>query len=443
MPHIPPPATPPQTWPTTMQALVRQRRTLMLQGPIGWFFQRLAEVLIRHGQTVSKVHFNGGDEWFWRLPGAVRYRGSSDAFEAWLRARLAADRIDAVVLFGQMRPLHEVARRVAREMGVMVYVLEEGYLRPNYVTLERRGVNALSRLPRAASFYAQQAGESPATPAPAHQNIWRTAALAMTYYLASNLMRPVYGPAHHHRTLNSVTEGLRWARGGLRRIRYAVAERSMQDWLCSASMSHRWFLVPLQVQGDSQIRHHSRFPGMETFITEVVESFAAHGAADIHLVIKHHPMDRAYTDHRQHIRRESRRLGVVGRVHYLHDQHLPTLLDHTRGVVTVNSTVGLQALHHGAPVVTLGDSVYGIPGLVYPGPLAQFWADPGRVDAALFAQFRRHLITHTQLNASFYADMPALASVLALPSATTLPESVPSPTPAPVLHPGQRPVSPA
>lgn len=418
-----------------MQALVRHRRTLMLQGPIGWFFQRLAEVLTRHGQTVRKVHFNGGDELYWRHPGAVRYQGPGEGFEAWLGDYLTAERIDAVVLFGQMRPLHEIARRVAAERGVMVYVLEEGYLRPHYVTLERRGVNALSRLPRAASFYAERLQPSPALPAPAHQTIRRTAGLAMGYYLAANLMRPVYGPTSHHRSLNSVAEGLRWVRSGLRRVGYALAERNRQDWLCSPSMSRRWFLVPLQVQGDSQIRHHSRFPGMEAFISEVVQSFAEHASAQEHLVIKHHPMDRGHTHYGRHIRHEARRLGLDGRVHYLHDQHLPTLLEHTRGVVTVNSTVGLQALHHGAPVMTLGDSVYGIPGLVYEGPLAQFWTAPGEVDATLYQQFRRHLITHTQLNASFYADMPALQ----------VPAAVPAPTeaPAPSLQAGHGPVSPA
>jgi hypothetical protein len=93
---------------------------------------------------------------------------------------------------------------------------------------------------------------------------------------------------------------------------------------------------------------------------------------------------------------------------YLHDQHLPTMLQHACGVVTVNSTVGMQALFHGTPVITLGESVYQINGMVFEGALADFWRNPGQVDRPLFEQFRAHLIPSTQLNASFYARRPAL-----------------------------------
>ena len=137
-------------------------------------------------------------------------------------------------------------------------------------------------------------------------------------------------------------------------------------------------------------------------------SFAEHAPGDVGLVIKHHPMDRAYSDYRRHIHREAQRLNLGHRVVYLHDQHLPTLLDHTRGVITINSTVGLQALHHGAPVITLGEAVYSMPGLVHSGPLASFWQEPGKVNQTLYQRFRHHLVAHTQLNASFYASAPAL-----------------------------------
>jgi ABC-type polysaccharide/polyol phosphate export permease len=147
---------------------------------------------------------------------------------------------------------------------------------------------------------------------------------------------------------------------------------------------------------------------MEAAIDEVMTSFATFAAANQWLVIKHHPRDRAYRDFAAHIDATARHLGVVGRVHYVHDLHLPTLLEHTRAVVTVNSTTGMQALQHHKPVIMLGDSVCAVEGLIYGGSLADFWRDPGSVDEMLYARFRHHLLSHTQLNASFYAAMPAL-----------------------------------
>ena len=444
-------ATAPAVWPTALRALARHRRTLMLQGPIGWFFDRLAQVLQQQGQSVTKVHFNGGDELFWRHPDALRFTGRIESLDGWLRTLVRARHIDAIVLFGQMRPVHCITRQVARELGIEVFVLEEGYLRPDHVTIERRGVNALSRLPRAASFYAQHQPEAELPPLPAarptDQRIGRTAGLAMRYYLAALLRHWRYPNRVHHRSLDPVGEGWRWFTGGLRKPLHAWRERGLQQRLCSTPLSRRWFLVPLQVHDDSQIRHHSRFAGMEDFIEEVMVSFATQAAPDLHLAIKHHPMDRAYVDYRGLIDTLSHRLGLDGRVHCLHDQHLPTLLDHALGVVTINSTVGLQALHHGTPVMALGDSVYGIPGLVHAGPLAAFWQDPGQVDQTLYRSFRRHLLEHTQLNASFYARMPALDSAVPPLSQPLPPGPLPAPastaltTPSPSVRPGAYPAS--
>lgn len=395
-------------WPTAFRALTERRHTLLLQGPMGWFFSDLAAFLTRQGQHVTKVHFNGGDQLFWRHAGALRFTGRPESLADWLRTLMKRQRIDALVLFGQMRPHHCVAREVARELGIGIFVFEEGYLRPHYVTIERRGVNALSRLPRTASFYAEREQPHPAPPVPTTQNIRRTALIAAAYGLAAVAMRPWYPHQTHHRSLNPVTEPLRWARSYWRHLRYLVSEHGLEERLTSPDLSKRWYLVPLQVQADSQVTHHSPYATIEAFISDVMASFAAHAPDETGLVIKHHPMDRAYSDYRRHIRQEAQRLKVAHRVIYLHDQHLPTLLDHALGVVTINSTVGLQALHHGAPVITLGESVYSMPGLVHPGPLDGFWRTPGQVDRKLYQRFRNHLIAHTQLNASFYAQAPAL-----------------------------------
>ena len=402
------PPSPVQAWPAAFRALVRKRHTLMLQGPMGDFFSDLATLLEARGQTVTKVHFNGGDEVFWHHAGALRFNGAAAELGAWLGSLMQARRIDALVVFGQMRPIHRIAREVARAMNVEIFVFEEGYLRPDYVTVERRGVNGLSRMPRLASFYQQQPVEPTPAPVPTHQNIWRMSLIATIYSWSVALLKPWYWRQSYHREINPVVEALRWIRGATRQRVFAWAERHQLRELTDPTRSKRWFLLPLQVKGDSQVVDHSRFRDMPHLLDEVVASFAAHAPADAVLVVKHHPMDRAYTEYGAHIRALRRRHGLdARRLRYLHDQHLPTLLHHARGVVTINSTVGLQSLLHGTPVITLGESVYQIPGLVYGGSLQAFWHAPGTVDRGLFERFRAHLVSSTQLNASFYASRPA------------------------------------
>jgi hypothetical protein len=98
-------------------------------------------------------------------------------------------------------------------------------------------------------------------------------------------------------------------------------------------------------------------------------------------------------------------------------------------MVTINSTTGLQALHHGKPVITLGECVYAVEGLVHAGPLDLFWRNPGSVDMQLFYRFRHHLIQQSQLNASFYARVPAFATLPDRSPEAVLPEALAQPLP--------------
>lgn len=397
--------------PTSLDRLLCQRRTLLLQGPMGPFFERLAATLRAHGQQVWKVNFNAGDDLFFKGGQVIQFRESMDLWPARLRRLVAELRLDAIVLFGQSRRMHQTAITEAEALGVTVFVFEEGYVRPDFVTLEVGGVNAASSLPRDPAFYRELNAEPLPAPVPTGQSFRAVAAAAIAYSLARSFGHARYPHYRHHRSIAPVSQGLKWAHGAWRKWWYRYAERDMQDFLAAPEQHKRFFLVPLQVYNDSQIRRHSRYKSVPAFIREVLASFAEHAPGEQLLVFKHHPLDRPYNDYTRLIARESRRLGIDARVHYIHDQHLPTLLKHATGVVTVNSTTGLQALYHGTPVIALGECMYAIEGLVHPGPLDSFWADPGPVDAELFQRFRTYLVRETQLNASFYAAAPGLPSI--------------------------------
>jgi capsular polysaccharide export protein len=168
-------------------------------------------------------------------------------------------------------------------------------------------------------------------------------------------------------------------------------------------MHKKFFLVPLQVHIDSQVTNHSCFRSVEAFLRHVVSSFAQHAPEDRFLVIKHHPMDRGYTDYKRMIAALGRESGLADRLIYVHDIHLPTLLRNACGVVTINSTVGLSALYHDTPVKTLGESVYDVPGVVSTLSLPDFWVDPGVVNKDLYRRFKHYMIQQTQINCGFYA----------------------------------------
>jgi len=126
---------------------LRGKRILLLQGPVGPFFRRLAKELRAAGAEVHKVNFNGGDGLFYPR-GAISWRGHPGDWPQFLARLLQERRIDIVLLFGDCRPIHRVARSVAQQYGVRVGAFEEGYIRPNFVTFEQFGVNGFSLMPR-------------------------------------------------------------------------------------------------------------------------------------------------------------------------------------------------------------------------------------------------------------------------------------------------------
>jgi capsular polysaccharide export protein len=204
----------------------------------------------------------------------------------------------------------------------------------------------------------------------------------------------------HHRSLNPFDEALVWVRSAWRRRRHNVNSKRVKS-RCKGELSKNYFLLPLQVRNDAQILHYSSFKSIEDILNLVVESFAKYAPHRLFLVIKHHPMDRGYSDYSKLIKNISADHGVYDRVIYTWDSHLPTILNNSLGVVTVNSTVGLQALFHKTPVKVLGKAIYNIQGLTSSVSLDKFWTYPVPPNPVLYQEFREYLLATNQVNGSF------------------------------------------
>ena len=107
-------------------ALCAASTVLLLQGPIGPFYDRLARWLQAQGKRVLRVAFQGGDLADCRAVEPLAYRGTLEAWPAFLGELLVREKVDAVVLFGQSRSYHAAAVEEARDRHCAVIVLEEG-----------------------------------------------------------------------------------------------------------------------------------------------------------------------------------------------------------------------------------------------------------------------------------------------------------------------------
>lgn len=385
----------------SIQSLAQHSRVLLLQGPNGPFFAGLGRCLKNLGIQVWKVNFDGGDDFFYRGDEVIRFAEPMHLWPMLLRDLLIKLQIDAIVVFGSARRHHRIAARVAKTMGIAFWVFEEGYIRPNYITLEKNGVNADSPLTGV------PLRDIPSVPAMARRRTFKhpfakMAWYSFCYFAAGLLLAHRYPDYRHHKPFG-LHEAALWIRAAYRKYKYRWQERGQVKALLSDAHPP-FFLVALQVYNDSQIRIHSPWRRIEDFIEWTIHSFAHNAPRDTILVIKHHPMDRGHTNYAAVIDQCAQRFGAVGRVVYVHDAHLPSLLHRCDGLVTINSTTGLQAMYHRVPVITLGRCFYDKEGLTYQGSLDDFWNDPKPVDMAAYRRFRNYLIYTTQINSSFYAD---------------------------------------
>ncbi|EGD59936.1 capsule polysaccharide biosynthesis [Novosphingobium nitrogenifigens DSM 19370] len=387
------------------------RKVLLLQGPVGPFFARFAKDLRAAGADVRKINFHGGD-WLFQ-PNGTLYRGTMEDWPEWLAARIAEWDIDMLFLFGDCRPVHRAAHDVATRLGVEVGVFEEGYLRPDFVTLERHGVNGNSLLPRdPADYLASPPRQIDVRAMP--RSFWPMVWWGFLYFTIGGFTHGLFPHYRHHRPL-TIREMFPWLRSPLRKARYALRERGMTARM-TGEWSGRFFLVPLQVHNDAQVQFHADVGGVTGFIVSTILSFARHAPADAVLVFKHHPMDRGYCDYTALIGDTARDTGCTDRIAYIHDQHMPTILPHCRGMVVINSTTGLAAIGCGRPTKTVGTAIYDMPGMTFQGSLDRFWteATDHRPDPVLYERFRAELIAATQINGNFYRRLDPATSASGL-----------------------------
>jgi len=383
----------------------------MLQGLMGPLFRKLGQGLIDAGHKVYKVNFNGGDRFFWRLPNGIDYRGSLDEWPQAFAGLIREHGITDVTLFGDCRDHHMPAIRVCRELGVPVHVFEEGYVRPDWVTLELGGVNGHSSLPRDPVWYRETAATMPEVPPHAQvpASFRRRAIEGLLYNAADVLTRWHYPHWNNHRPWHPVVEGVGWFRKLRRR---KEREQFSANLLARLETSRApYFLFPLQLDSDAQIRLHSPFAGILPALHLIIESFSRHAPSDMRLVVKEHPLDNGVRDWQQETADIAERFGVADRVDYLPWGDIVPVAKRARGMVTINSTSGTLGLAMGIPVVALGHAVYDIPDITYQGGLDAFWQDPLIPDAETFAAFRRVLVERCLIPGGFFSE-EALAKVV-------------------------------
>ena len=379
----------------------RPRNVLLLQGPSSLFFAKLGKALRHQGADVSRVMFCPGDALYWRQAygSTIPFRGRANDWPIFLTKLVNAKSVTDIVCLGDTRWQHRDVIKLLAGTSVKVHVIEHGYLRPGWMTVEEGGIGPNSPLPRNRAKIIESAdGLNDLVASNLSASFLEYAMLDIGYHLANLVTGWLRYPHFSRHALDHPVK--EWA-GWIRRFARVGTTRKYTTQTLTRLSEKPFFLVPLQLETDFQIRMHGPDGGQLPHSVKVINSFAQHAAINDHLLFKMHPLDNGWTPWAETISKAACEAGVDTRVHFVEGGDLNTILDQTRGVLVVNSTVGLEAIAKGVPVWMSGDAVYRVDGLIDGHALKDFWINPQPPESELAHAFLRMLKHDAMLPGGF------------------------------------------
>jgi len=394
----------------THSSLTR-RRFLFLQGPITPFFSEVAAGLRAFGHRVFRINLNLGDRLFWHGPDAVDYTARPEEWPSWIADFLKQNEITDILLLGEQRFYHSSAIEAAKALGIAVTVTDFGYLRPDWITLERNGMGGDSLFPRNPAEIRRLAqGLSPPDLSPKFRDHFLRQAFWDVIYHVAGLWPFAFRHYHSHQIMHPL---MMYAGLGRRLLLRRFENRRSAGVMRKLSQgSAAFWIFAMQMETDFSLRAYSAFPDMDTPLRLTINSFAAHAPRDAALLIKLHPLDPCVKHWPSRIEALAKAAGIAGRVHWAPLGKLDDMLVLAKGFITVNSTAATRAMILGKPVKLLGKAVYDVPGLAHQGSLDSFWADGIPPDQDLLQDFLALLCEAFMVRGVFY-HRPGLNAAVA------------------------------
>ena len=376
---------------------------LFLQGPSSSLFYKIAALLEAAGHTCLRVNLNVGDWLFWPRRGGVNYRGRLSEWPAYIERLLTSRYVTDLVLLGEERPYHRIAVDLAKAKDIAVTVIEMGYLRPDWITVERDGMSSNSRFPNDPERILSAAASlaMPSMEPVYKQSFFVEALLDLSYNLPNVFLAPLFPGYRRHALFHPLKEYAGWIIRLLKSSRNRKKAALIIDVLYSSGQP--FFVYPLQLETDYQLRSHSPYHHQAEAIEEILRSFAQHSSPDIVLVVKLHPLDNGLIDWQRDIKNLADSMGLKERVYVVDGGDLNVLTRRCRGMVTVNSTAVLPGVCLGVPVKVLGCAIYDVRGITHQGQLDTFWRTPEKPDSELTDSFLRLMARAIHVRGNFYS----------------------------------------
>lgn len=388
-------------------ANLKTKQFLFLQGPISPLFRKTAAILKRHGHFVLRVNLCFGDKLLWGNDlDSVDFHGKMADFGEYIANIIKAHDITDLVLISEQRSYHKIAIEQAKKNGVQVIVTDLGYLRPDWITLELNGISRESLFPKDPEIIKVMAKN---LPYPNMTQIyvdkfWYDVSLDMMYHISTILLKFKFPFYKTYLVYHPIINYLGVLRHIILRKFSTKKTANLIDNLILKKIDY--FVLAMQLEQDYQIREYSPYESQLEVLDEVIQSFSMYIKTTNNsskLIIKIHPLDPLLINWKKKVRDIADKFDVTKNVIVILGGDLTLLLKYSRGLIVVNSSVGVRAIMLGVPVLTLGDALYNIEGLVTTkDDLATFWLEYKAAEPELRDAFIKLLSSTIQIKGGYY-----------------------------------------
>ena len=264
---------------------------LFLQSHPSFIGRSLINQMRSQGVECHIVNLSLSD-WLSRLGlGAKNYMGKLENWRDYLRNFIECNAITDIVYYQDQRPYHRIARSLAHEMKLNTYVYEFGYFRPDWVTLEKGGMGPFSHFPNNPEQIMRLASKLDERVYSTHYPypFFAEAFFEVVYHMMPRGFPFVF---RHYKNDRYYHPWFDFPSYIPRLLRSKSLEISAQQTIDSLVADEtEFFVIPMQLQSDYQIRRASHYGHMSEMVEEVISSFKKNANKDAALVFKVHPLD--------------------------------------------------------------------------------------------------------------------------------------------------------
>ncbi|MGG7178116.1 hypothetical protein ACQPU1_11005 [Clostridium paraputrificum] len=269
------------------------------------------------------------------------------------------ENINKFIMWNNSFLFDRIAWFFAMKNNIKVVVLEQGFFRPFTFTVDPRGVNFENSMPREEKYYIDLSIDN--------ERLYRYLLKPETFDIRDyELDRKSNIYKYSTRYLYSLMDKLAVVinrEEDCRIINYSLLDL-MKKYRGTAkindesiSLEKKYVFIPFQVEDDSQIILNSPNIKSMNSLVKIIDDLSKY-YNEYTFVFKEHPASKVNYDEVYN------KYRINDRLIFLKDGNTKELIKNAEAVITVNSTVGIEALMEGKKVMTLGNAFFNISGLV-------------------------------------------------------------------------------